>query len=503
MGFVGKTDVAEFPRIAVFGIGGGGGNGVAGLVDRVPPSVELIAANTDAQALHGLAVERRVQLGRTITKGLGAGAWPELGRAAAQEVAGEIDAALDGVDLCFITAGMGGGTGTGAAPVVAELARRREIPTLAVVTRPFEFEGGRRSAQADQGIATLAPWVDALVVVPNQRLLAIDDLNLTFRRAMEASNSVLVDAVCSVADLLVTPAVKQIGFAELINVISGMGRAVIGFGEAAGGDDRADLAVARALESPLIDDEVASAGKLIVSISGGPDLSLMELDAIVAAVADRAAPDVELAWGASISEQLAGVVRVALIAQGRPVQRPALSAPAPEPDVVPAMIDASPAPLWCSVAALPPEEAEAPGDGPVSSASLDGTALLQRFIVDRAEGVAAPIVETLESRAPSIAAEQVRTAEPDDAPLLALLATLPARPSSAETIEVEERDPSPLALPVPEIDELWLGDFDLEDPRRYSLADRIGGLLAHSWRRASGRPMRTAGPAEALTAGAA
>jgi cell division protein FtsZ len=268
------TIEAVMPRIAVFGIGGAGGNGVAGLVAENLPNVELIVANTDAQALRMLGVRQQLQLGRVATRGLGAGAWPEVGRAAAQEVVDEIDAALENVDFCFIAAGMGGGTGTGATPIFAERARLRGIPTVAVVTRPFEFEGLRRAGRADQGIATLEPLVDALIVVPNQRLLGIGDLEMTFKSAMLESNAVLADAVGGIAHLLVTPGLKQIGFAEMRNVIAEMGRAVIGFGESTERTDRAVLAAERAMACPLIDDEIAGASKLMISISGGTPLSL-------------------------------------------------------------------------------------------------------------------------------------------------------------------------------------------------------------------------------------
>ena len=194
MSFMSQIEVTT-PRIAVFGVGGAGGNGVADLIGEDLPNVALIAANTDAQALRGLGVHDQLQLGRTATQGLGAGAWPEVGRAAAQEVVADIEAALDGVDFCFIAAGMGGGTGTGAAPIFAECAKKRGIPTVAVVTRPFEFEGARRAARADQGIALLEPLVDAIIVVPNQRLLGIGDLDMTFRSAMHASDGVLADGL--------------------------------------------------------------------------------------------------------------------------------------------------------------------------------------------------------------------------------------------------------------------------------------------------------------------
>lgn len=475
-----NTIEAVMPRIAVFGVGGAGGNGVAGLVDQVLPNVELIVANTDAQALRGLGVRQQLQLGRMATQGLGAGAWPEVGRAAAQEVVDDIDAALEHVDFCFIAAGMGGGTGTGATPIFAERARLRGIPTVAVVTRPFEFEGMRRAGRADQGIAALESLVDALIVVPNQRLLGIGDLEMTFKSAMLASNTVLADAVGGIAHLLVAPGLKQIGFAEMRNVIADMGRAVIGFGESNERTDRAVLAAERAMACPLIDDEIAGAGKLMISISGGTDMSLMELDAIVATIADQASPDVELAWGATVSEALDGVIRVALIAQGhRPQVRPqaapvrAMSAPialaclpVPKPQ---------PVAVVPSVAIMAEAPAAAAPALTVAAVLTDPTIVAPQPVAD----IPAPFVAVPAPALPfgatgmtdpgDLTATLIESAA-SDAPLLDLLDRLPP---SAEA----RHEPAALNLQACTMDELWLGDFELEDPRRTSLVEQISNAL--------------------------
>jgi cell division protein FtsZ len=454
---------AVMPRIAVFGVGGAGGNGVAGLVGEALPNVELIVANTDAQALRGLGVRQQLQLGRMATQGLGAGAWPEVGRAAAQEVVDDIDAALKHVDFCFIAAGMGGGTGTGATPIFAERARLRGIPTVAVVTRPFDFEGLRRAGRADQGIAALEPLVDALIVVPNQRLLGIGDLEMTFKSAMLASNAVLADAVAGIAHLLVAPGLKQIGFAEMRNVIADMGRAVIGFGEAGNDIDRAVLAAERAMACPLIDDEIAGASKLMISISGGTDMSLMELDAIVATIADQASPDVELAWGASVSDTLDGVIRVALIAQGHrpqlwpqvaparaasaPIAAACVPIPKPEPVAVVAAPPVAPAPVFAVAAML--AESVVAALPPVADIPIIPVA-----------APALPFGASGPSSASDLTATLIETSA-SDAPLLDLLDRLP--PVEA---------PAALNLQACTMDELWLGDFELEDPRRTSLVSR-------------------------------
>lgn len=496
MSFMSQIE-AMTPRIAVFGVGGAGGNGVADLIGEELPNVELIAANTDAQALRGLDVHNQLQLGRMATQGLGAGAWPEVGRAAAQEVVADIDAALKDVDFCFIAAGMGGGTGTGAAPIFAECAKRRGIPTVAVVTRPFEFEGARRAARADQGIALLEPLVDAIIVVPNQRLLGIGDFDMTFRSAMTASNGVLADAVGGIAHLLVTPGLKQIGFAEMRNIITGMGRAVIGFGEGKGGCDRAVAAAENAMACPLIDDEIAGAGKLMISISGGNDMSLMELDAIVEAIAARASPEAELAWGASVSDALDGVVRVALIAQGsKPVAPPkavAVPTAVPHPAPVPEFAARSPAPVARPAVRPAPVLAEpimtmvAP---PVPERFQEvETIVLERPAIapqtpppDIAPAfVAAPRPEILASAAmlaESVAdlTDALARTSADELPLLDLIDRLSPCPAFDEKAATSCAAGEPMAINLQacSMDELWLGDFEIEDPRRLSLADRIG-----------------------------
>jgi len=494
------TIEAVIPRIAVFGVGGAGGNGVAGLVDENLPNVELVAANTDAQALRTLGVRQQLQLGRMATQGLGAGAWPEVGRAAAQEVVDEIDAALEDVDFCFIAAGMGGGTGTGAAPIFAERARLRGIPTIAVVTRPFEFEGLRRASRADQGIATLEPLVDAIIVVPNQRLLGIGDLEMTFKSAMLESNAVLADAVGGIAHLLVTPGLKQIGFAEMRNVVAEMGRAVIGFGEATEGSDRAILAAERAMACPLIDDEIAGAGKLMISISGGTDMSLMELDAIVATIADQASPDVELAWGASVSDSLDGIVRVALIAQGHQ--------PQPRLQVAPVRTASVPVAAICTARTLPepmtiPIVPFAP-EAPVAAAPALAVAPAQADPVVLAPVLAntapAPIAEiALPFAAAPVSPKPLFTPAPanpgdltaslidpvaGDAPLLDLIDRMspPVQERREQPAPAHAEAPAALNLKACTMDELWLGDFELEDPRRASLAEQIASAVKDLFR---------------------
>jgi len=304
------------PRISVFGIGGAGGNAVASLVERPLSNVRVIAANTDAQALRGVAAHARLRLGRGTTGGLGAGASPAVGRIAASEALPDIDALLVDTDLCFLAAGMGGGTGTGAAPVIAAAARARGIPTVAIVTMPFHFEGSRRAGLAEAGLAALEAQVDAVIVVPNQNLFRTGGPGVTFRSALREADRVLIDGVCSVVELVSNDAVKHVGFADLKAMLSGLGRAVIGFGESRTLQGRARRAADQAMASPHLENDFAEATRVIVAIRGGEDMGLIELEEIVSRITARAAANVELVWGATIAPGMTGALRVSVIAEG-------------------------------------------------------------------------------------------------------------------------------------------------------------------------------------------
>jgi cell division protein FtsZ len=483
MSYMEQIAMVDAPRIAVFGIGGAGGNGVSGLIGNDLPNVRLIAANTDAQALRMLAIDQQLQLGRNSTFGLGAGARPDVGRVAAQEALPAIEAALDGVDFCFIAAGMGGGTGTGAAPIFAEAARRRGIPTIAVVTRPFEFEGGRRAAMADFGLSTLEPLVDAMVVVPNQRLLGIGHAAMTFRSAMDASNNVLADTVGSIAQLLVGPAVKRLGLAEIAYVIRGMGRAVIGFGECGIDRDRGVMAAQRAMDCPLMDDEIRGASKLMISVTGGRDLGLLELDAIVATIADRTSAEVELAWGAAVTDRDDGVVRVALIAQG---QRSA--DPTPVPSMRPSLAGLTARSVDREPTRVPPARPFTMPTAPLAAVMTEAAASAAPIAAPEAASIApAARVAAPATPANTPALPVAAMSSSETAPLLAYLDTLPARgtatvPADAPPITVAA-DAQPLNLASCTLDELWLGDFMIDDPRRLSLTDQLNQQLASAWRK--------------------
>jgi cell division protein FtsZ len=308
--------LSEAPRtrVAVIGIGGAGGNIVANMAGDIP-GVEFIVANTDAQALNVAGPQRRIQLGIETTSGLGAGSRPDIGKAAAEESRAEIEAALEGVDMCFIAAGMGGGTGTGAAPVVARLARGLNILTIGVVTRPFDFEGGRRGRTADAGIECLGKEVDTLVVVPNQNLFRIVDHRTTIRNAFHFADEILSDGVRDLAELMATPGLVNLDLADVRFIIAGGGRGMMGTGRASG-ENRARRAVDQALSHPLLDGGLEGACGVIVSIAGG-DLLLAEVGAAAEHIQAILDPEAYIAWGSAIDPNMKpGEIRVSIVATG-------------------------------------------------------------------------------------------------------------------------------------------------------------------------------------------
>ena len=263
------------PRICVIGVGGAGGNAIANMIASQVQGVDFIVANTDAQALKISTAERRIQLGLKITQGLGAGSRPEIGRAAADETLEQIEKALEGSHMCFIAAGMGGGTGTGAAPVIAKAARDKGILTVGVVTKPFSFEGSRRAKAAEAGIEELQKHVDTLIVIPNQNLFLIANANTTFKEAFQMADEVLQQGVRGITDLMVMPGLINLDFADVRSVMGEMGKAMMGTGEAEG-DRRAIEAAEKAIANPLLDGVSMKGAKgVIISITGGEDMRLM------------------------------------------------------------------------------------------------------------------------------------------------------------------------------------------------------------------------------------
>jgi cell division protein FtsZ len=303
-------------RIKVIGCGGSGGNAVNTMINFGLEGVEFIVVNTDAQALNSNAAPTKLNIGSTVTKGLGAGADPERGRKAALEDVQRIKELISGADMVFVTAGMGGGTGTGAAPIIAQLAREEGALTVGVVTKPFLFEGRQRSRRAEAGLAQLAEQVDTLITIPNQKLLLLGDDDLTFIDACRKADEVLYQAVKGISDLITQNGIVNVDFADVKTVMSKMGRALMGTGVAKG-QNRARLAAEMAVASPLLDDiSVDGATGVLINVVGGPDLKMKEIQDAASLIQEQAHEDANIIFGASIDESLGENVKVTVIATG-------------------------------------------------------------------------------------------------------------------------------------------------------------------------------------------
>ena len=310
-------DIQELkPRITVFGVGGAGGNAVNNMIASGLEGVDFVCANTDAQALALSSAPRIIQLGVSVTEGLGAGSHPEVGRAAAEESFDEINDHLSGAHMVFITAGMGGGTGTGAAPVVARAAREQGILTVGVVTKPFSFEGSRRARLAEDGIDDLHRHVDTLIIIPNQNLFRVANEKTTFSDAFKMADQVLYSGVACVTDLMTKEGLINLDFADVRSVMRGMGKAMMGTGEASG-DDRARHAAEAAIANPLLDDvSMKGARGLLISITGGPDLTLYEVDEAASRIREEVDEEANIILGATYDADLNGTIRVSVVATG-------------------------------------------------------------------------------------------------------------------------------------------------------------------------------------------
>lgn len=334
------------PRITVFGVGGAGGNAVNNMIEQQLEGVEFVVANTDAQALQQSKAEARIQMGVKVTEGLGAGARPTVGAAAAEETIEEIVDHLAGAHMCFITAGMGGGTGTGAAPIIAQAARELGVLTVGVVTKPFQFEGNKRMRQAEEGIAALQKVVDTLIIIPNQNLFRLANERTTFTEAFAMADDVLYQGVKGVTDLMVRPGLINLDFADVRAVMDEMGKAMMGTGEAAG-EDRAVQAAEKAIANPLLDEiSLHGAKGVLINITGGYDLTLFELDEAANIIREKVDPDANIIVGSTLDTSMEGTLRVSVVATGidvaqakpeTPVARRSMGAPlaatftAPEP----------------------------------------------------------------------------------------------------------------------------------------------------------------------------
>src|SRR3954462_3924652 len=304
------------PKIKVIGVGGGGGNSVNTMIEAGIQGVDFVAANTDCQVLDTNQAPVKIQLGKSLTKGLGAGANPEIGCAAALEHASRIAEVLAGADMVFVTAGMGGGTGTGAAPVIAQVARDMGALTVGVVTKPFAFEGMQRKKKANSGIAELAKAVDALIVIPNDRLVALAGHKLTLRESFAMVDNVCLNAVRGISDLVMVPGLINVDFADVRTIMTGMGRALMGTGSGRG-DKRALEAAQQAISSPLLEDvSINGATGILINITGGPDLTLSEVTEAATLIEEAADPGAKIIFG-SVSDAHAGDnVRITVIATG-------------------------------------------------------------------------------------------------------------------------------------------------------------------------------------------
>ena len=362
---IGPPAIEELrPRIVVIGVGGAGGNAIANMINAEIEGVDFVVANTDAQALNSSIAEHRIQLGPDITQGLGAGSRPEVGKAAAEETAEEIERALEGVHMCFIAAGMGGGTGTGAAPVIAKAARDKGVLTVGVVTKPFLFEGTRRMRSADAGIEELQKHVDTLIVIPNQNLFLVAKAETTFKEAFELADEVLQQGVRSITDLMVMPGLINLDFADVRSVMGEMGKAMMGTGEGSG-ENRALEAAEKAIANPLLDGVSMQGAKgVIISIIGGEDMKLLEVDEAANHIRELVDPNANIIWGSAFNPDLQGKIRVSVVATGieqtdemaieasRPLNLGASRGPA-RPTMAPAAAPVTAAPVAAALTEAP------------------------------------------------------------------------------------------------------------------------------------------------------
>jgi cell division protein FtsZ len=418
------------PRIVVFGVGGAGGNAVNNMIEAGLEGVEFVVANTDAQQLQFAKTDRRIQLGVTVTQGLGAGAHPEVGMSAAEESIPEIGEHLDGAHMVFITAGMGGGTGTGAAPIIAKCARERGILTVGVVTKPFHFEGRHRMRLADAGIGELQRYVDTLIVIPNQNLFRVANERTTFAEAFGMADQVLHSGVRSITDLMVLPGLINLDFADVRTVMTEMGKAMMGTGEAIG-EDRALMAAQNAIQNPLLDEvSLKGAKAVLVNVTGGLDMTLLEVDEAANAISEQVDPEANIIFGAAFDPTLEGMIRVSVVATGMD----GASIAAIEPKPVRRSLTAPPLVVDAPAAAEPELEpaAELPMAAAEAAAELDAEPALalaeeeQPGLFAAGAPAAGPTVVAPVTRIvdPAVAEED----DADDEPLFAEPAYEPRKP---------------------------------------------------------------------------
>lgn len=456
------------PRITVVGVGGAGGNAVNNMIEKELEGVDFVVANTDAQALSQSKTDSRVQLGATITQGLGAGSKPEIGRAAAEETLGEIEEQIKDSHMVFIAAGMGGGTGTGAAPVVARAAKEKGILTVGVITKPFQFEGMHRFKLAEAGIEDLEQFVDTLIVIPNQNLFRVANEQTTFADAFNMADEVLYSGVRGVTDLMVMPGLINLDFADIRSVMSEMGKAMMGTGEAEG-ERRALDAAEAAISNPLLDDcSMAGAKGVLINITGGQDMTLFEADEAANRIRSEVDTDAYIIFGSTFDDSLEGHIRVSVVATGMdreamaapaptflsvssPVARPAAPAPAPTPEVAKEVTpEVAEAPVeetaaeqeaiveLAGIATASTPSVDVVEEGNVDIPSAEETPVepeVAEIEAEEAEEVIAEAVAEMESEA-EVAFEPEEVVEPE-------VAEPVSEPEVAEEVVVDQGEPAP------------------------------------------------------------
>jgi cell division protein FtsZ len=429
------------PRITVIGVGGAGGNAVNNMIEKQLEGCEFVVANTDAQALRQNQAANKLQLGARVTEGLGAGARPEVGAAAAEESIEEIVERLSGCHMCFITAGMGGGTGTGAAPIIAKAAREMGILTVGVVTKPFQFEGSRRMKQAESGVEELQSHVDTLIIIPNQNLFRLANEKTTFTEAFALADDVLYQGVKGVTDLMVRPGIINLDFADVRSVMNEMGKAMMGTGEATG-EDRAVQAAEKAIANPLLDEiSLKGARGVLINITAGPDLTLFELDEAANRIRAEVDPEANIMVGSTLDPEMAGMMRVSVVATGidataRSEAMPLPKRQAAEPAAAPATA-AAPAGVTAAARQQPEPVAAAPAYAPAQPQSFADhrvAAEEERAELFAEPQVAVPQPGSLERTAPygqpKFEGEPRRAGEPSPEALRRLQAAVQSTPKA-------------------------------------------------------------------------
>ena len=502
-----STEHTLQPRITVIGVGGAGGNAVNNMIRANLEGVEFLVCNTDSQALAGSGADRRIQLGLNITRGLGAGSRPEVGRAAAEEALEELIGYLEGSNMVFITAGMGGGTGTGAAPVIARAAREHNILTVGVVTKPFQFEGAHRARIAEAGIQELQQFVDTLIIIPNQNLFRVASEKTTFADAFKMADEVLHSGVRGVTDLMVMPGLINLDFADIRTVMSEMGKAMMGTGEAEGPRRAIDAAEA-AISNPLLDEvSLQGARAMLINITAGMDIALFEVDEAVNRVRAEVDPDANVIFGSTFDPTMDGRLRVSVVATGIDAQ----SAQHPVPNRQPSLdvihggggstpIRKIPAGLGAAAATAGTRPAALGGFGGGMAITMSATAeqLEPEMAQPVAEAIVEPAMNVESSVAPPTAATVVTT-QVEAAPEITSVAA--TAPTAAPFIPPAPMDPGPRVpqSPIMQSDDQLRG----EKKRGYSLFERVTGAARRAESAAQPVPPQTrVGPTFGPTLGA-